>query len=252
MNIIFLGTAGSGKTSLCNAYGLWLKKERHESVSFVNLDPGAVEYLPYQPDFDIRKYFTIPQIMKKEKLGPNGAILRANELFLENADTFINKINDLTSDFILIDTPGQLEPFIFKESSLFLQKLQQKSPSIAIFLIDAELTRYASNLIVGLLLAIAVQIQIGINMIYIVHKADLLSKNLKIVKMIQNPNFFRECIISEQRGALTDLALIVHEVFAKLASSIRIITTSAKKPFSGLEELHDLIHESFCACGDLT
>ncbi|MFX1293468.1 MAG: ATP/GTP-binding protein [Promethearchaeota archaeon] len=252
MNIIFLGTAGSGKTSLCNAYGTWLKKERKEKVSFVNLDPGAVEYLPYSPDFNIQKFFTIPGIMKNEKLGPNGAIIRANELILERANIIIQEINRLNSEFILIDTPGQLETFIFKDAGRLLQQLQKKSPTVAIFLIDAKLTYCASNLIVGLLLAIAVQIQLGINMIYILHKADLIPDDLKLIKMIQNPQYLRERIISEHRGAFTDLALIAHDVVAKLAASIRIITTSAIEPVSGIDQLHDLLHESFCACGDLT
>ncbi len=91
MNVIFLGTAGSGKTSLCNAYGDWLKTDRDQNVKFINLDPGAVEYLPYAPDFDIRNYFTVPKIMKRENLGPNGAIIRANELMLEKSATIIRK-----------------------------------------------------------------------------------------------------------------------------------------------------------------
>ena len=251
MNIIFLGTAGSGKTSLCNAYGMWLKKVRQQSVSHVNLDAGA-ESLPYSPNFDIRTYFTVSEIMKKEKLGPNGAMLRANELMMEQSKTIIKEITALRSEFILIDTPGQLETFVFKEAGVFLQKLQAMSPTVAVFLIDAGLTRYASNFIVGLLLGIAVQIELGINTVYVLHKADLLSEDSKLAKMIQDSQYFRECIIAEQRGAFTDLALIAHQAVAELSSSSRLVMTSAVEPFSGLEQLHDLLHESFCACGDLT
>ncbi len=252
LNIIFLGTAGSGKTSLANAYGNWLVKERKETVSYVNLDAGAVEYLPYSPDFDIRNYFTVPEIMKKERLGPNGAILRANELMIDQSTMIIDGINSLKSDFVLIDTPGQLETFVFKEAGLILKDLQKNSPTIAVFLIDAGLTSYASNLIVGLLLAIAVQIQLGINMISILHKYDLVSKDPKLIKMLKNPQFLRECIIAEQHGALTDLALIAHEVVSKLTAASRLVTTSIINPSIGLDDLHDLIHEAFCACGDLT
>lgn len=252
MNLIFLGTAGSGKTSLCHAYGEWLK-EQEKTVSFVNLDAGA-EYLPYIPDFDIRSYFTISDIMKKEKLGPNGAMLRANELWSDHIDTILQEISALNSDFVLIDTPGQLEAFVFKEAGpIFLQKLDAKSHSVAIFLIDAELTQYASNLIVGLLLALSVQIQLGINMIYILHKSDLMARDSKLVKMLQDPDYFKKCIIAEEHGALTDLALIAQRAFAELAPSMRIITTSVKtRDNSGFDKLYDLIHEIFCACGDLT
>jgi len=252
MNLIFLGTAGSGKTTLCHTFGEWLK-EQGKTVSFVNLDAGA-ENLPYIPNFDIRSHFTVSEIMKTEKLGPNGAILRANELLINQIDSVTEPIFSLNSEFILIDTPGQLEAFVFKEAGpKFLQKLAKKSHSVAIFLIDAELTRYASNLIVGLLLAISIQIQLGINMIYVLHKADLIAGNSKLVKMLQNPDYFKKCIIAEKRGALTDLALIAQRAFAELAPSMRIITTTAKmKNNSGFDQLYDLIHEVFCACGDLT
>jgi GTPase SAR1 family protein len=252
MNLIFLGTAGSGKTTLCHAFGEWLK-EQGKTVSFVNLDAGA-ENLPYISNFDIRSHFTVSEIMKTEKLGPNGAMLRANELLLNQIDSVLKKVSSLNSEFILIDTPGQLEAFVFKEAGpIFLQKLAKKSHSVAIFLIDAELTQYASNLIVGLLLTISVQIQLGINMIYVLHKADLIAGNSKLVKMLQNPDYFKKCIIAEKRGALTDLALIAQRAFAELAPSMRIITTTAKmKNNSGFDQLYDLIHEVFCACGDLT
>lgn len=253
MNLIFLGTAGSGKTSLCHAYGEWLKEQQGRTIKFVNLDAGA-EYLPYSPDFDIRSYFTISEIMKNENLGPNGAMLRANELLLNQVDTILERISVFDSEFTLIDTPGQLEAFVFKEAGpIILQKLEQTSHSVAIFLIDAELTHYASNLIVGLLLAIGVQIQLGINMVYIIHKADLIGQNSKLVRMLQEPDYFKECIISEKRGALTDLALIAQRAFAELAPSMRIVTTTIKtKDNSGFDKLYDLIHEVFCACGDLT
>ena len=251
MKIIFLGPASSGKSSLCHAYGNWLQKERKETVSFINLDAGA-EYMPYTPDFDIRKFFTISQIMKKDKLGPNGAMLRANELMQIHKKKIISEIERKDSNFILIDTPGQLEAFVFKEAGLFLQELQKNSRVIAVFLIDAELTKYASNLIVGLLLAIAVQIQLGVEMVYILHKSDLLPQNLEIMRMIEDPQYLRECVISEKRGAITDLALIAQQVVTQLSPSMRIIATSVIKEHSGLENLHDLIHETFCACGDLT
>ncbi len=152
----------------------------------------------------------------------------------------------------MIDTPGQLEPFVFKEAGKILQDLQTISPTVGVFLIDAALTQYASNLIVGLLLAIAVQIQLGFNMVYVLHKADLLSQRNKLVKMLEDPPYLRKQIIREHRGALTDLALSAHDAVSNLTGPMRIITTSAAGSQLGLEDLHDLLNESFCACGDLT
>ena len=75
MDILFLGPAGSGKTSLVKSFSEWIKSTQDKSVSCINLDPG-VDFLPYKADFDIRKFFTIESIMKEEKLGLNGALVR--------------------------------------------------------------------------------------------------------------------------------------------------------------------------------
>ncbi|TFG05857.1 MAG: hypothetical protein EU536_00500 [Promethearchaeota archaeon] len=252
MNVIFLGSAASGKTSLCHAYGTWLLNQHPRSVSYINLDPG-VEYLPFLPKFDLRDYFTISQIMKQEQLGPNGAMLKANEFLFNKKDQILRSIFKEKSDFMLFDTPGQLEIFVFQETGrLFLQELQEYSPTIAIYLLDATLASSVSNLIVNLLLALAVQIQLGIEMIYILHKSDLLLNESKVKKMIEDPTYLRNSIINQNLGSITGIALAAQRGIAELLPSMRLITTSIKPEPSGLEELHDLLHETFCACGDLT
>lgn len=84
--IILLGPAGSGKTTLTYALGKWLN-ENGVNVSFVNLDPG-VEVLPYKPNVDIRDYVTIKELMVKEGLGPNGAMIRAMEILDKNKERY--------------------------------------------------------------------------------------------------------------------------------------------------------------------
>ena len=80
--VYFLGTAGSGKTTLTANFAKWLLKNGF-AVSIVNLDPGA-EVLPYKPDFDMRTIANLWKIMRKENLGPNGALLKSIEIFREN------------------------------------------------------------------------------------------------------------------------------------------------------------------------
>jgi len=60
MDVLFLGPAGSGKTSLISSFSNWIRNTQEKSVSCINLDPG-VDCLPYEADFDIRNFFTIKQ-----------------------------------------------------------------------------------------------------------------------------------------------------------------------------------------------
>jgi GTPase SAR1 family protein len=67
INIFFLGTAGSGKTALTQAFNEWLK-ERGLDVIVVNLDPG-VELTPYSPDIDVRDWVNVGDVMESRPYG---------------------------------------------------------------------------------------------------------------------------------------------------------------------------------------
>ncbi|HRU81633.1 MAG TPA: ATP/GTP-binding protein, partial [Candidatus Methanomethylicus sp.] len=51
-NLLVIGPAGSGKTSLTARLSEWMAKSGTSSC-LINLDPGA-ERLPYLPDYDVR------------------------------------------------------------------------------------------------------------------------------------------------------------------------------------------------------
>ncbi|NOZ77450.1 MAG: hypothetical protein GXO65_07335 [Euryarchaeota archaeon] len=68
VNLYFIGTAGSGKTTLTGAFKTWMDQHGFDAVT-VNLDPG-VENLPYTPDVDIREWISLPEVM--DRYGPTG------------------------------------------------------------------------------------------------------------------------------------------------------------------------------------
>ncbi|MEM2846784.1 MAG: ATP/GTP-binding protein, partial [Nitrososphaerota archaeon] len=42
MNVVIIGPAGCGKTSLTASFGRWLELELGEKPAYVNLDPGVL------------------------------------------------------------------------------------------------------------------------------------------------------------------------------------------------------------------
>ncbi|MCD6301268.1 MAG: ATP/GTP-binding protein [Staphylothermus sp.] len=253
--VTFVGPAGSGKTSLINAYGSWLRKELFLRISLVNFDPG-VEYLPYKPDFDIREFFTLKEIMEKYKLGPNGAFLKASEMIIDYLDEIFSRepfSNIENYDLILIDTPGQMEAFIFRPSStLFFRKLEKLSKPIIVFVIDASAIQTISDAVTLWFLGVLTQAKTGLTVVPVINKIDIAS-NVELAKLIvEKPeelfklakNYSSEGLISEVVPELISIAL-------KTKGAYRPVMVSAETK-EGLEELHFLIHEAFCSCGDLT
>ena len=118
--IFFVGTAGSGKSTLVGAYKQWLDDQGVDSI-VVNLDPGA-DALPYAADVDIREWINLEETMREYNLGPNGAQIVAADLMAANISKMTQIIGTYGCDYVLVDTPGQLELFAFRESSQLIVK----------------------------------------------------------------------------------------------------------------------------------
>jgi len=246
MDIIFLGTAGSGKTSLVKAFSEWLKK-REVKVACINLDPG-VEELPYNASFDIRKFFTIESIMKEEKLGPNGALLRSIEKMIEMKEKIREEIERIKDDYRLIDLPGQIEPFIFHGGEEIIKIFNLKR-CIGLFLIPAEMFN-PLGIAIAELLSLIVRLKLEIPTINVLSKIDL-SKNVsEIEEFLKNPEILRKVLENIRGGIEKDLAISITKVIEKIIREQRIVKTSAKT-LEGLQDLYDICYEIFCTCGDL-
>ncbi|ABU81978.1 ATP/GTP-binding protein [Ignicoccus hospitalis] len=254
MFVVFAGTAGSGKSSLVASFSDWIRKEVGLKISVVNLDPGA-EALPYQPDFDIRQLFTIREIMQKYGLGPNGAFLKAAELLGEYSREIIrHKVFRSFSDYILIDTPGQLEMFLFRpEGTQFLKKLERLRPVLIVYIVDGSLAPHPEDLLTSYMLSLMLQAKSELQVVTVINKVDLVSEeDMKTIRLlIENPEEFAKSVADKVGGIAGDMIMDLIKIVEMYAPPERAILVSAKTK-EGLRELYDLVHEVYCSCGDLT
>ena len=133
MFIVFIiGTAGSGKSLLTASFNEWLKVGKQKAAT-VNLDPGVLT-LPYTPDIDIRDYVDVRSIMREHGLGPNGALVLAADLIAEEAERLGGEIEDLQSDVVIVDTPGQMELFAFRASGPYIANELTREPKAIMYL----------------------------------------------------------------------------------------------------------------------
>ncbi|MBS7608967.1 ATP/GTP-binding protein [Candidatus Bathyarchaeota archaeon] len=253
MYVLFVGMAGSGKSSLTASFAEWMMEAMGATVGCVNLDPGCT-YVPFKPDFDIRKLFTIGEIMESERLGPNGAMIRAAELMEKHLEEILNALSSLKAEHVLLDTPGQMEMFVFREAApRIVEALGSIGRPIVVYVLDASLARRATDLIVASTLMVATQLRLGIPTITVLNKVDMLSEVAlkKIETLISNPKAMEKAIIEEGLGAMTDLALGLWGIHGKVWKASSLILPVSAKTGYGMEALYDLCHEAFCVCGEL-
>jgi len=252
---VFVGPAGSGKTTLVHRYGEWLRRHLFLKTAIVNLDPGA-EILPYKPTLDIREFFTLTSIMEKYGLGPNGAFLKASELLAEFVDEVMERepfSNIGFWDIVLIDTPGQMEAFVFRRSStVFFKALEKIAKPVVVFVIDASAAETLADAITLWFMHVLVQVKTGLVTVPVVNKVDV-ARSIDYLRMIvEKPEELLALSHSDaSEGILSDIAPDLLTVAFKTKAPVRTVFVSALKQ-EDFSNLHFIVHEAFCACGDLT
>ncbi len=238
MHLIFvIGTAGSGKSLLVSSYGDWLT-ERKQRMARVNLDPGAAN-LPYAPDVDVRDYVTIDRIMEEYKLSPNGALIVAADRITEEISRIRSEIESLAVDYVLIDTPGQLELFAFRASGPYIVREMRGDAKAAVYLFDATFSVEPLNYVSNLFLATAVYTRFLLPQVYALSKSDLLpqGKIEEILRWSEEEEELRVAIYRRLSGETMVLSRDILEAVSELGLTFELIPVSAKT-WDGIANLH--------------
>lgn len=247
--LIVLGTAGSGKTTFTANFSKWLSDRIPIEVCSVNLDPGA-SFLPYDPSYDIRTLISVDRLMTEEQLGPNGAMVRAAELMVELSNEIVSSLLSLECEYLVIDTPGQMEIFAFRPTGKALcEKLSKGMRVLSIYLGDYDPSREIEDLLSSALLAKILELKLGVRVIPLLNKSDLWEGGS--IEDIWRAALSGEIIPPEGSGTYSDALHELIRAVSSFKSPIRVIATSAKYS-KGFEEVFDLVNEVWCSCGDLT
>ena len=201
-----VGTAGAGKSLLASKI-LDYYSRNGAFVGMLNLDPG-VENLPYTCDIDVRDYVDIVQIMKQYDLGPNGSMIMANDLLASKIDDLQNEIDNVNPDYLIVDTPGQIELFAYRASGPFLIQNLNVGEKVSIFLHDGSLMTSPSNFVSIALLATSVKLRLGISQINVLTKTDLIEDKIKdILKWSTNMASLEDALAKDSDGENYTLAI---------------------------------------------
>ncbi|OAQ59247.1 ATP binding protein [Pochonia chlamydosporia 170] len=181
--IVCVGMAGSGKTTFMQRINAHLHS-KDQPPYVINLDP-AVLNVPFDPNIDIRDSVNYEEVMKQYNLGPNGGILTSLNLFATKVDQIVNLLEKRAKpdaekpdrkpiDRIIVDTPGQIEAFVWSASgTILLESLASSFPTVIAYVIDTPRTASTSTFMSNMLYACSILYKTKLPMILVFNKTDV-------------------------------------------------------------------------------
>jgi len=198
-SIFIAGTAGSGKSLLTSKLNEYYTRNG-AFAAILNLDPG-VEELPYTCDIDVRDHIDLISIMKQYELGPNGALIMANDLIASKIDDIRNQVEQVNPDYLIVDTPGQIELFAYRSSGPFVIQNLTQEEKMNIFLFDGALINTPLNFVSIALLATSIKLRLNLPTINALTKRDLIGDRLnEILRWSTNLTALENAISKEADG----------------------------------------------------
>jgi len=231
MLVFIIGPAGSGKSTFTASFRDWLQSQG-APVTIVNLDP-AVENLEYFPDVDIREHVFVREVLEEYGLGPNGAIIAAVDMSIEHLPSLDRSIDDAPEGYVLIDTPGQMELFTFRQSGgIIINSLCKPSRRCAsVFILDASLSSDPYNLVSQIFLAASAFYRLRLPLVVLLNKMDVLSDadRQRVSEWLSNPEMLEEEISKMPRDYDAHFSRSVTRLLLDFLDIIPVVMVSAKK-----------------------
>jgi GTPase SAR1 family protein len=248
--IFFTGTAGAGKTTLVQAFQSWMKSAGYDTT-VVNLDPG-MESTTMEPDVDIREWVRLHEVMEEYNLGPNGAQVAAADMIALKVFEVKQAVQELKGDYVLVDTPGQVELFAFRESSKAIVDALGGDRSMIAFLFDPTLARTASGFISLLMLSSTVEFRFRLPTINLLTKSDILTPEQlqEVLGWGEEPGRLHDSVTMDLPTPDVQLSTELFRAIEAMAPLSTLVATSAREG-TGLEELYRAAQRNFAGGDDL-
>lgn len=248
--VYVVGTAGSGKSRFTWAMQRWFK-ERGLSCVTLNLDPGA-EMLPYAPDVDIREWIRLADVMDQYELGPNGAQVMAADLIALRLGEIQRVLEEFRTPIVVVDTPGQTELFVFRESGRITMDLLAPDRSVIVFLLDPFLARRPSAYVSMRMLSATTQFRFQVPLVNVLSKRDLLKPEEleRIQAWGEDPATLEDALLNEKPDLYTQLTTDAFRMLDAMQGLPKAIAVSGDT-LEGMEDVYAHIQGLFHAAEDL-
>jgi len=243
-HLYFVGTAGCGKSTLTNAFQLWLTNQGYDAIT-VNLDPGA-DTMSYVPDVDVRDWIKLSDVMEEYGLGPNGAQVAASDMLALNIKEIAQVVAGFNTDYVLIDTPGQLELFTFRQSSKVVMEELSGESAMLVFLYDPGLAKTPNGFVSSLMLAATVHFRMPVPMMSVLSKADSIAPAERDKVLLWSSDFYAlfNALLDDSIDAQTQVSAELLQAMDAVGAGRELVPISSDTG-EGLEDLYATAQQVF-------
>ncbi|KAI8816694.1 uncharacterized protein EV422DRAFT_500921 [Fimicolochytrium jonesii] len=240
--VITIGMAGSGKTTFMqrlNSHIHTLKRPGY----VLNLDP-AVTQLPFAANIDIRDTVNYKEVMKQYNLGPNGGILTALNLFTTRFDQVLGLLEKRAStlDYVLLDTPGQIEIFTWSASgTIITDTLAATYPTVIAYVIDTPRSTSPATFMSNMLYACSILYKTKLPFVLVFNKTDVVAHDFA-VQWLTDFEVFQAALqddTSYMGGLVSSMCLVLEEFY----KGIRVAGVSAMTG-AGMDDFMAAVEEA--------
>lgn len=173
--VICIGMAGSGKTTFMQRLNSHFRASKKEIPYVINLDPAVLK-VPYGCNIDIRDSIKYNKVMETYGLGPNGAIVTSLNLFSTKIDQVIKLVETKKEKYehVIIDTPGQIECFVWSASgAIITESFASSFPTVIAYIIDTPRNTNPTTFMSNMLYACSILYKTKLPMIIVFNKTDV-------------------------------------------------------------------------------
>jgi hypothetical protein len=156
------------------------------------------------------------------------------------------------TDYVFIDTPGQMELFAFRESSKEVVDVFGPENAALLFLIDSQLARRPSGLVSLMMLSITTGFRFSVPMIGVLSKSDLLPEEeaARVLEWGTSSERLYDALV-EEAGDPSNIPSLGFLSAMDEVGAYRGLTPISSEALLGFEDLYSLIQLCFEGGEDL-
>ena len=248
--VLVVGMAGTGKTTL-------VQRLNHHSLEhdlrsyYVNLDP-AVADVPFAANIDIRDTVNYKGIMSQYRLGPNGAIMTALNLFAAKVNQCVELIEKKRAslDYVFVDTPGQIEVFTWSASGqLITEAFAATFPTCVLFVGDTARCVSPQTFMSTMLYSSSIMYKAQLPLMIALNKADVVGGD-NVARWMRDPDALTAALRGQKGYVATlteSLGVFLHDYYENTRYAVvsAMAGTGMDDLFAGLGKCRDEYRDEY-------